>query len=50
MIGVESVLEIQFLKRQGLNNTQVARRVGVDRKTVRKYLNQGIDPPSPPVR
>ncbi len=42
MIGVELLVEIQFLDRQGLNKTQIARRLGVDRKTVRKCLAQDI--------
>lgn len=42
MIGVELLVEIQFLARQGLNKTQIARRLGVDRKTVRKSLAQDI--------
>jgi predicted transcriptional regulator len=40
MIGVEALVEIQYLDRQGLNKTQIARRLGIDRKTVRKYVNQ----------
>lgn len=43
MIGVELLVEIQFLARQGLNKSQIARRLGVDRKTVRKYLAQDVD-------
>ncbi len=43
MIGVELLVEIQFLARQGLNKTQIARRLGVDRKTVRKSLALDVD-------
>jgi len=31
-------VQIRYLGRQGLSKTQIARRLGVDRKTVRKYL------------
>jgi transposase len=43
LIGVELLVEIQFLARQGLNKTQIARRLGVDRKTVRKSLALDVD-------
>jgi len=43
LIGVELLVEIQFLARQGLNKTQIARRLGVDRKTVPKYLTLDVD-------
>jgi transposase len=39
MLGAEQIVDIKYLKRQGLNISQIARRVGVCRKTVRKYLN-----------
>jgi hypothetical protein len=43
LIGVELLVEIQFLDRQDLNKTQIARSLrGVDRKTVRKCLAQDI--------
>jgi len=34
------------LHRQGLNVSAIARRVGSDRKTVRKYIERGLEPPS----
>jgi transposase len=34
------------LHRQGLSVSAIARRVGVDRKTVRKYIERGLEPPS----
>jgi transposase len=34
------------LRRQGLSVTAIARRVGIDRKTVRKYIERGLEPPS----
>lgn len=38
MIGVEVSVEIHHLNRQGLNKSQIARRLGIDRKTVAKHL------------
>ncbi len=34
------------LKRQGLTITAIARQVGLERKTVRRYLQRGIEPPA----
>lgn len=34
------------LRRQGLTITAIARRVGCDRKTVRRHLARGLEPPS----
>ena len=42
MIGVEPLVKIQFLDGQGLSKTQIARRLGVDRKTVRKCLARNV--------
>jgi transposase len=33
------------LHRQGLPVSAIARRTGVDRKTVRKYIQAGLEPP-----
>jgi len=33
------------LKRQGLGVSAIARQTGLDRKTVRKYLERGLDAP-----
>ena len=33
------MVEIRFLARQGLSKTDIGRRLGLDRKTVRKYLD-----------
>ena len=33
------------LHRQGLSVSAIARRVGTDRKTVRKYIERGLEPP-----
>lgn len=36
---------IHDLKKQGLSVTAIARKVGCDRKTVRKYLELGLEAP-----
>ena len=33
------------LHRQGLPVSAIARRTGVDRKTIRKYIQAGLEPP-----
>jgi transposase len=33
------------LHRQGLSMSAIARRTGLDRKTVRKYVERGLEPP-----
>jgi len=38
MIPLEAMLEIQNLHRQGLSDRQIARRLGINRRTVRHYL------------
>lgn len=45
MIASKTVMEIHYLDSQGLNKTQIARRLGIDRKTVRKYLKLGTSGP-----
>lgn len=37
------ILELQ---RQGLTVTEIARRLGLDRKTVRRYIAKGLEPPA----
>ena len=34
------------LHRQGLSVSAIARQLGVDRKTVRKYIARGLEPPT----
>ena len=36
---------IHDLKRQGFGISAIARQTGLDRKTVRKYLKQGLQSP-----
>lgn len=38
MVGKEECMDIWSLKRQGLSNRAIARRLGLDRRTVAKYL------------
>jgi len=38
MVGKEECMEIWALKRQGYSNRAIARKLGIHRKTVRKYL------------
>jgi hypothetical protein len=41
----ELVMILDF-HRQGLSVSAIARRVGIDRKTVRKYIERGLEPPT----
>jgi len=43
--GLREIVLIQDLKNQGLSITAIARKVGCDRKTVRKYLERGLEAP-----
>src|SRR6056297_3540570 len=43
--GLREIVLIQDLKNQGLSITAIARKVGCDRKTVRKYLDLGLEAP-----
>ncbi|MEM9438536.1 MAG: helix-turn-helix domain-containing protein [Pseudomonadota bacterium] len=45
MIRLKDVVLIHDLKRQGLSVSAIARYLGCDRKTVRKYLEAGLEPP-----
>ena len=45
MITLDEYLEIQELAQQGLSKSEIARRLGMDRKTVRKYLREMGGPP-----
>jgi transposase len=46
VIQLGELVMILDLHRQGLSVTAIARRVGIDRKTVRKYIERGLEPPS----
>ena len=45
MVTLDEYLEIQELARQGLSKAEIALRLGLDRKTVRKYLKAMAGPP-----
>ena len=45
MVRLGEVVMILDLYRQGLPVSAIARRTGVDRKTVRKYIQAGLEPP-----
>lgn len=40
------LMMILDLHRQGVNIATIARKVGVDRKTVRKYIARGVEVPT----
>ncbi len=46
VLKLEGLFVIHQLKEQGESISAIARRTGLDRKTVRKYLNRGIETPS----
>jgi transposase len=46
VIQLGELVMILDLHRQGLGVTAIARRVGIDRKTVRKYIERGLEPPA----
>lgn len=50
MITLEDFLEIQQLSYQGLTRSEIALRMGLDRKTVRKYLKKNTGPPVSKIR
>ena len=43
MVKLEGVVMILELHRQGLSVSEIARRSGLDRKTVRRYVERGLD-------
>ncbi|MCB1739994.1 MAG: IS21 family transposase [Gammaproteobacteria bacterium] len=45
MLKLEGLFVIHQLKEQGESIAAIARRTGLDRKTVRKYLRQGLEAP-----
>ena len=46
MVLLGELLMILDLHRQGLSVTAIARRTGRDPKTVRKYIERGLEPPA----
>lgn len=45
MVDLKELMMILDLHRQGLSVTAIARQLGMDRKTVRKYIARGLEPP-----
>jgi hypothetical protein len=45
VVELEGVVMILELHRQGLSVSEIARRSGLDRKTVRRYVERGLEPP-----
>ena len=45
MVTLGEIVMIQNSKNQGLSISQISRRTGLDRKTVRKYIERGLDAP-----
>ena len=45
MVKLGEVIMILDLHRQGLTVSAIARELGVDRKTVRRYIARGLEPP-----
>ncbi len=46
MVTLGDVVMIMDLHRQGLKVAAIARQLGLDRKTVRKYIARGLEPPA----
>ena len=46
MVTLGEIVLIHDLKRQGLTVSAIARKVGLDRKTVRRHLARGMEPPA----
>jgi len=45
VIRLREIVMIHDLKRQGLSVSAIARKLGADRKTIRKYLTSGLEAP-----
>ncbi len=45
MVRLGEIVLIHDLKRQGLSTSAIARKTGFDRKTVKKYLDRGLEAP-----
>ena len=46
VVRLEGVVMILDLHRQGLTVTEISRRSGLDRKTVSRYIERGLEPPT----
>ena len=45
LVRLGEIVMILELHRQGVSVSAIARQVGLDRKTVRKYIERGLEPP-----
>jgi hypothetical protein len=45
LVGLGEIVMILELHRQGVSVSSIARQVGLDRKTVHKYIERGLEPP-----
>jgi transposase len=46
LVTLGEVVMILDLRREGMSISAIARRVGLDRKTVRRYIDRGLEPPA----
>ena len=46
MVRLGEIVMIHDFKRQGLSVSAIARKVGLDGKTVRRLLERGLEPPA----
>src|SRR5438874_967328 len=46
VVRIGELVMIMELHRQGLSPSAIARQLGIDRKTVRKYIALGLEPPA----
>ena len=46
VVTLGEIVLIHDLKRQGLSVSAIARKLGLDRKTVRRHLDRGMEPPA----
>jgi transposase len=46
VIRLGEVVMITDLHRQGVSVSAIARQTGFDRKTVRRYIERGLEPPA----
>ncbi len=46
VVSLGELMMILELHRQGLKVSAIARQLGIDRKTVAKYIARGLEPPA----
>ncbi len=45
MVTFETVMEIKILHKQGMSSRAIARKLGISRNTVKRYLQAKSEPP-----